>query len=62
MVPGLVGMILGVEALKIISLGSSSLEGHLLTYDGKSCVFRKMKLRKPNPECIGCGSNQLNIL
>lgn len=32
MLPGFVGMILGIEALKIILNEKSSLEGYLLTY------------------------------
>jgi molybdopterin/thiamine biosynthesis adenylyltransferase len=45
MLPGLVGLILAVECIKIIINGSSSLEGHLLTYEARTCTFRKMKLR-----------------
>jgi hypothetical protein len=46
MIPGFVGIILGIEAMKMLLNGSSSLEGHLLTYESKNCTFRKMKLRK----------------
>jgi hypothetical protein len=41
MLPGLVGLILATEALKMILTGSSSLEGKLLTYDGRRCEFKK---------------------
>lgn len=61
MLPGFVGMILGVEAIKIIIGGKSSLESFLLTYDARCCLFRKMKLRNKKPECLACGQNQFNI-
>lgn len=61
MLPGFVGMILGVEAIKIIIGGKSSLESFLLTYDARSCLFRKMKLRNKKPECLACGQNKFNI-
>ena len=37
MLPGLVAMILATEALKLIVNGESSLEGKLLTFDGRKC-------------------------
>lgn len=61
MLPGFVGMILAVEAIKIVVQGKSSLEGQLLTYDARSCLFRKMKLRNKKPDCLACGENKLNI-
>lgn len=45
MLPGIVAMVAAVEAVKILLTGKSSLEGHLLTYDARTCAFRKMKLR-----------------
>lgn len=61
MLPGFVGMILGVQALKIILNEKSSLQGHLLTYEARSCVFRKLKLRNKKNECIACGENKMDI-
>lgn len=55
MIPGIVGLILATEALKMILTGESSLEGKLLTYDGRNSEFKKMSLRKKKPECIACG-------
>lgn len=49
MIPGLVGVILGLEALKMIVEGKSSLGGKLLTFDGTTCDFKKMCLRKKKP-------------
>ena len=61
MLPGLVGMILAIQALKVIVSGESSLSGKLLTFDGRNCEFKKMALRKKKPECIGCGKQKLNM-
>jgi adenylyltransferase/sulfurtransferase len=55
MLPGLVGMVLATEALKLIISDDSALEGKLLTYDGRKCEFKKMSLRKKKPDCMGCG-------
>ena len=61
MLPGLVGMILATEALKLIIGGESSLEGKLLTYEARKCEFKKMALRKKKSDCIGCGENKINM-
>lgn len=55
MLPGFVAMILGVEAMKFIITGKNSLQGQLLTYEGRTCTFRKLKLRNKKPECQACG-------
>ena len=55
MLPGLVGMVLATEALKLIINGESALEGKLLTYEARKCEFKKMALRKKKPDCIACG-------
>lgn len=54
MVPGLVGLILGIEALKFIVLGSRELFGNMLLYDAISTSFRKTKLRTKKPGCVVC--------
>lgn len=59
--PGIVAMVLATEALKIILNGVSSLEGVLLTYNALKCEFKKIKLRKKQPNCIACGFDKLNI-
>lgn len=61
MLPGIVAMVLATEAIKIVLSGKSSLEGHLLTYEARSCTFRKMKLRNKKPECLACGQEKLNV-
>lgn len=59
MLPGIVGMILATEAIKLILQGESSLEGRLLTYNAKKCEFKKVQLRKKQVNCIGCGTDKL---
>ena len=61
MLPGYVGMVLGVEALKVILRGESSLEGYLSTYDGRNCQMKKLKIRGKLKNCLACGENKLNI-
>ena len=48
--------------MKILTQGKSSLEGQLLTYDGRTCSFRKMKLRGPKQDCIMCGENKIDMM
>ena len=61
MLPGIVGLILAVEALKLITTNQSSLSGRLLTYDARKCEFKKMKLRKKHKDCLACGSIKLDM-
>jgi len=61
MLPGLVGIILATETLKMILNKESSLDGKLLTYEGRKCEFKKIQLRKKQPDCIGCGINKLDM-
>jgi hypothetical protein len=61
MLPGFVGIILAIEAIKVIVNGTSSLEGSLLTYESKSATFRKCKLRPRVKDCIGCGTTKLDM-
>jgi hypothetical protein len=61
MLPGFVGIILAVEAIKVIVNGGSSLEGCLLTYESRSATFRKCKLRAKIKDCIGCGEKKLDM-
>jgi len=61
MVPGLVGILLAIEAIKLVTKGECGLEGRLLTFDGRKCEFKKLALRKRLPDCIGCGINKLDM-
>jgi hypothetical protein len=61
MLPGFVGIILAIEAIKVIINNVSSLEGSLLTYESRSATFRKCKLRPKVKDCIGCGEKKLDM-
>jgi adenylyltransferase/sulfurtransferase len=53
--PGIVGCIQAMEAIKLIIGQGQPLIGRLLVYDALSIKFRELKLRK-NPECPVCGA------
>ena len=61
MVPGLVGMVLGIEVIKYVVSGSCGLFGNMLLYDGILTTFRKTKLRSKKENCQGCGKEKLDI-
>jgi adenylyltransferase/sulfurtransferase len=54
--PGIMGSIQAVEALKLILGKGDSLIGRLLVFDSLSMEFIELKLKK-NPECVLCGPN-----
>eukprot|EP00164_Ancoracysta_twista_P014934 GFYU01024491.1.p1 GENE.GFYU01024491.1~~GFYU01024491.1.p1 ORF type:complete len:448 (+),score=95.75 GFYU01024491.1:136-1479(+) len=56
-VPGLIGCIQALEAIKLAATCGTSLSGKLMLFDAFSCMFRTVKLRGRNPECIVCGEN-----
>ena len=60
-IPGLVGLVLATEAMKMCLGQACSVEGKLLTYSGRTCDFRKMKLRPKQAECCACGPNKLDM-
>jgi sulfur-carrier protein adenylyltransferase/sulfurtransferase len=53
--PGIVGCIQAMEAIKLIIGQGQPLIGRLLVFDALSIRFRELKLRK-NPECPVCGA------
>jgi len=55
MVPGLIGILEALEAVKLIVGVEDILHKKLLIFDGKSCGFRRVKIRGRNPACISCG-------
>ncbi|HVR44147.1 MAG TPA: molybdopterin-synthase adenylyltransferase MoeB [Thermoanaerobaculia bacterium] len=55
-VPGIVGSIQAVEAIKLILGRGRSLAGRLLLIDSLGMEFRELRLRR-NPECRVCGEN-----
>jgi len=54
--PGIIGMIQAIEAIKLIAGIGDSLVGRLLHFDALSMRFRDFKLRR-DPECPICGEN-----
>jgi len=55
--PGIVGTIQAMEALKLIIGKGQPLVGRLLLFDAMGMKFRELKLRK-NPECPACGEHR----
>jgi sulfur-carrier protein adenylyltransferase/sulfurtransferase len=55
--PGIVGTIQAMEALKLIIGKGQPLIGRLLLFDALAMKFRELKLRK-NPECPACGPHR----
>jgi adenylyltransferase/sulfurtransferase len=53
--PGIVGSLEAVEAIKLILGQGEPLIGRLLQYDALDAEFREMKISK-NPECPACGT------
>jgi len=54
--PGVVGMLQAIEAIKLILGLGDSLLGRLLHFDALKMKFREFKLRR-DPECPVCGEN-----
>ena len=54
--PGIIGTIQGVEAIKVLLDIGEPLIGQLLLFDALKMDFRKTKLRQ-DPECPVCGEN-----
>jgi len=55
--PGIVGAIQAIEAIKLVLGAGDSLVGRLLLFDALAMRFRELKLKK-NPECPLCGTNR----
>jgi adenylyltransferase/sulfurtransferase len=51
--PGVIGALQAVEAIKIITEVGNSMIGRLLLYDGLEMIFREVKAKK-NPDCPIC--------
>jgi len=54
--PGIIGMLQTIEAIKLIVGIGESLIGRLLHFDALKITFRELKLR-PDPHCPVCGEN-----
>lgn len=53
MLPGIIGSIEAMEAIKLLLGIGEPLIGSLLTYDALDQEFRRLKLRR-SPECSAC--------
>ncbi|MFA5897365.1 MAG: molybdopterin-synthase adenylyltransferase MoeB [Thermoplasmata archaeon] len=54
--PGIVGSVQAIEAIKVLLGKGDTLVGRLLVFDAMRMKFRELKLRK-NPDCPICGTN-----
>ena len=54
--PGVIGSLQAMEAIKYLTGTGKLLTGYLLTYDSLNMNFRKVKLPKKVSECIACGN------
>ncbi|MCI4369496.1 MAG: molybdopterin-synthase adenylyltransferase MoeB [Thermoplasmata archaeon] len=54
--PGIIGLVQAVEALKLLLGQGEPLVGRLLLFDALAMRFRELKLGK-SPECVVCGPN-----
>ena len=56
-VPGIIGSLQALEAIKIASGNKPSYAGQMLLFDGMTGVFRNIKIRNKKPDCVSCGQN-----
>jgi len=54
--PGIIGSLQALEAIKLVSGVGQSLVGRLVLFDGLSLRFRELKLKK-HPDCPICGEH-----
>lgn len=52
--PGVIGVLEAIEAIKIILGVGKLLTGRLVAYDALSQTFREMKFKR-DPDCAACG-------
>ena len=57
MIPGLVGQLEALEAIKIATGKGDVLSGRMLIFDGKASKFRELALRKRQKDCRLCGDS-----
>ncbi|GMF32845.1 unnamed protein product [Phytophthora lilii] len=62
-VPGIIGCLQAMEAVKLVTGVGEPLEGVQCFYDAYDGQFRRMKLgKKRNPSCLACGNHNLTPL
>jgi adenylyltransferase/sulfurtransferase len=60
MIPGTIGSLEALEAVKLILGIGDILAGRLLVFDGLDMSFREIKLAR-NPQCPVCGKNPVDV-
>ncbi|KAK3011490.1 hypothetical protein RJ639_012495 [Escallonia herrerae] len=56
-VPGIIGCLQALEAIKVASLVGEPLSGRMLLFDALSAQFRVVKIRGRSLQCEACGEN-----
>jgi len=56
-VPGIIGCLQALEAIKIATKSQHVFAGKMLLFDGKEATFRSVKLRGRSDTCSVCGAN-----
>jgi len=59
-VPGIMGVLQAMEAIKILTDQVGVLSGKMLIFDGLSTTFYNVTLRSPNSKCIACNDRPLS--
>ena len=54
-VPGVIGVLQALEAIKVVTGWGEPLRGRLLVFDGAAATVRVVTLRGPSPNCSACG-------
>lgn len=57
-VPGLIGTLQALEAIKVLTGVGDTLQGRLLLFDGGDAVFRTVKVRGKVDGCVACGEGK----
>ncbi|MFI5401482.1 MAG: ThiF family adenylyltransferase, partial [Planctomycetota bacterium] len=55
--PGVIGLLQAIEAIKLVLGQGEPLYGRLLVYDALAATFRELKVR-PDPECAYCAAGR----
>ena len=61
MLPGIIGSLQAMEAIKYLLNLGDSLSGRLLTYDALEASFRPLKIRR-DPNCPACSIDPKDIV
>jgi len=59
--PGVIGVMEAIEAIKIILGKGTTLSGRLIAYDALKQTFRELKFKR-DPDCLACGKHPMTEL